>query len=60
MKAKSVEVSAHVLLAALAEVALLIARSPGDATLMRNGREVVERFLDSLFAPPAPPRRDGR
>jgi AcrR family transcriptional regulator len=60
MRAESVEVSAHVLLAALAEVALLIARSPGDATLMRNGREVVERFLDSLFAPPAPPRRDGR
>ena len=57
IKSESVEVSANVLLAVLVEVALLIARAPGDATLARNGREAVDRFLDSLFSAPAPSRR---
>lgn len=57
IKDESVEVSANVLLAVLIEVALLIARAPGDATVARNGREAVDQFLDSLFSVPAPFRR---
>ena len=57
IKDESVEVSANVLLAVLVEVALLIARAPGDATVARNGRKAVDQFLDSLFSAPAPPRR---
>ena len=54
---ESVEVSANVLLAVLIEVALLIARAAGDITIARNGREAVDRFLDSLFSAPPPSRR---
>lgn len=44
-----VEITAHVLLAALVEVALLIARAPGDPGRQREGLATVDALLNGLL-----------
>ena len=51
----SVDVLAHMLLAALAEVALVVARAPDPAAAARAGKVAVDQLLDRLLAPK--PRR---
>ena len=43
-----VEMAAHILLAVLVEVALLIAAAPTDAAVRASGRDAVHRVLDGL------------
>jgi AcrR family transcriptional regulator len=50
LAADKVDTYAHILLAVLVELALLIARSPDDADAVRRGREAVDRMLDGLLA----------
>ncbi len=49
VRADCVEVFAHMLLAVLTEVALLIARAPDDIDAARTGADAVERVLSALF-----------
>jgi AcrR family transcriptional regulator len=46
-----VDVFAHVLLAALIEVALMIARADDPANALRSGRMALRQLTDKLFAP---------
>ena len=48
VKRDRVDVFAHMLLAALIEVALLIARAPEDAAIERSAREAIEQLLAGL------------
>jgi AcrR family transcriptional regulator len=48
MRAELVEVNAHLLLAMLIELSMLLARSNDVATTMRTGREAVEAILTRL------------
>ena len=49
VRAERVEVFSHMLLAVLTEVALMIARSPGDADAVQNGVDAIEQVLSGLF-----------
>jgi hypothetical protein len=44
-----VDLHAHVLLAMLTEVAMLIARTDKGSVLIESGQDVVEQHLSSLF-----------
>jgi AcrR family transcriptional regulator len=46
-----VDVFAHILLAALIEVALMIARADDPANALRSGRMALRQLTDKLFAP---------
>ena len=48
-----VEVLGHMLLAALAEVALFIARAKDSKAAIRTGQSAVDELLDGLFGPAA-------
>ena len=48
-----VEVLGHMLLAALAEVALFIARAKDSRVAIRTGQSAVDKLLDGLFGPAA-------
>jgi hypothetical protein len=48
-----VEVLGHMLLAALAEVALFIARAKDSKAAIRTGQSAVDELLDGLFGPTA-------
>jgi AcrR family transcriptional regulator len=50
VRADVVEVLAHMLLAALAEVALVVARAGDGAKAIRQGQAAVRELLDRLFA----------
>ena len=47
---------AHILLAVLIELALLIARAPDDVDAVHRGREAMNRVLDGLLTPSYQPR----
>ena len=49
-----VDVLAHMLLAALAEVTLVIARAKDSKAAVRAGQAAVDALLDGLFASGAP------
>jgi AcrR family transcriptional regulator len=48
LPAEQVDVTAHVLLAAVIEVALMIARSPNSTAATQHGREALSKLIDSL------------
>ena len=49
IRAELVDVMAHVLLAALNEIALLVARSTDSQTAMETGGEALDELLRGLF-----------
>jgi AcrR family transcriptional regulator len=58
IREQSVDIFAHMLLAALLEVALLVARDDKPPTALRNGRRAVRELIDKLVA--APEGKGGR
>jgi AcrR family transcriptional regulator len=50
LRADQVDLFAHVLLAALIEVALMIARSDNSKVALQHGRNALARLIDSLVA----------
>jgi AcrR family transcriptional regulator len=63
IRADAIDALAHMLLAALVEVALVIARADDPEAAGRKGRAAVEALLGSLFAaadPPPPAEGGGR
>ena len=50
MRADQVDVFAHVLLAALIEIALMIARSENSKAAVQHGRKALAKLIDSLVA----------
>jgi ATP-dependent Zn protease len=50
LRREPIEVLAHMLLAALIEAALLIARSDDSAAAMRSSRAAVDRLIDGILA----------
>lgn len=57
IRAEGVDVLAHMLLAALAEVALVVARAGDDAKAVRKAHAAVHELLDRLFGDDPPRRR---
>jgi AcrR family transcriptional regulator len=51
VKPQLVDVMAHVVLAALLEVALLVARADEGRLAIRRGQEAIDELLTALFAP---------
>lgn len=49
----AVEITAHILLAAVLEVALLIARDPRPPRMSRAGRKTLDDLIDKLFVKPS-------
>jgi AcrR family transcriptional regulator len=49
LRADQVDLFAHVLLAALIEIALMIARSDNSKAALQNGRNALARLIDSLM-----------
>jgi len=52
IRKQSADIFAHMLLAALLEVALLVARDDKPPTALRNGRRAVQELIDKLVAVP--------
>jgi hypothetical protein len=52
LRPELVEVYAHILLAALLETALVIARAPDPAKASRAGRAALKELIDKLLGPP--------
>jgi AcrR family transcriptional regulator len=53
VKPELVDVTAHMVLAALLEVALLVARADEGRLAIRRGQEAIDELLTALLAPPA-------
>jgi AcrR family transcriptional regulator len=60
VKPELVDVVAHMVFAALLEVALLVARADEDRLAIRRGQEAIDELLTALLAPHPTPRHPGR
>jgi AcrR family transcriptional regulator len=60
VKPELVDAVAHMVFAALLEVALLVARADEDRLAIRRGQEAFDELLTALLAPHPTPRRTGR